>query len=672
MRPHIVTVTAASQEEALAQAVGLLQAPPAEVEHVAHDEGRHTVRLKRCDAAMLVSISEDKMLAILDAEPAFGEGGDFDPKALVGTVREAGIRVQIDAAALKEAMNELLAGRAVHDLVVAHGTPPTPAQDARIDPAGDWRYPFFPGEAIGVLVPSTPAKPGVYVDGSKAPPEGKTRGDAIIFPDDAFCHLDKISNYVRAERYGLATLNGLELSVTPLGAVSADRMEVRATLFHRDAMGRLIDPDRIQEALAAEDVSERVNAGAVVTAVEEAAQKEFPVKDVLVCRGVLPRHGQDGRFEMVFQDDRSTVGSTTEDGRMDFRSRGMIRSVQKNELLGRLIPPTTGRPGRDVQGRIIPARDGDPYPLVVGENVTTSEEGDEFRAEDVGMVFFVDGLLSVTDVFQTEGDVDMKIGNISLEKGSVHVRGSILSGFTVSSPRHVLVDDVIESACIEAGGDVEVKGGILMERGGKITAAGRVSAMFAQNARIEAQGDVIVHHELNNCVVFTRTKVICTRGKGKIVGSTIRAGEGVDAKEIGSPLGVETTVLLGLERKANSEDLKRRKELKLLLQKIFAAIGSGDVKEILTRTLPAKRKAVADLLKARINAEQELADLEARIEQDRDDMRKAAKARIRVHGTLYPGTTISCFGSTLKIKDPVPHSIIFYNPRTNKVEIGTL
>ena len=167
-------------------------------------------------------------------------------------------------------------------------------------------------------------------------------------------------------------------------------------------------------------------------------------------------------------------------------------------------------------------------------------------------------------------------------------RVPFLAGFSVTSPGNIVVNDVVESAILDAGGDIEIKGGILMDKGGKITSKGGVSALFAKNATIQAQGDVNIAHEINNCIVFAGRKVLATRGRGKIIGSTIRCGKGLEANELGSSLGIETNIFLGIERKSLEKELTKKKELQAVLHKIYAVLGTGSPKAILCNA-PAEK-----------------------------------------------------------------------------------
>jgi len=336
-----------------------------------------------------------------------------------------------------------------------------------------------------------------------------------------------------------------------------------------------------------------------------------------------------------------------------------------------LHPPEPGKPGKDVFGSLLHARDGRPFELAVGENVEIDKAG-RYVSTYSGMVLFVGGELSVTDVFATRGDVNMVVGNITVEKGSVYVRGTVLSGFSVVSPANVMVDDAIENATVQAGGSVEVKGGVIMDKGGSIRARGHVQCMYAANADIRAGGDVIVAHEISNCKVFAGGKVIAMAGRGKIIGGVVQAVGGVEANEIGSELGVETILYLGQEVRANEELIKRKREIEKLLSRIYASLGSDDPKAIYMRAPPSKRETIGDILKTRIQAEQELLKIDQTMNAEREEMRRRTRAKVKVYKTLYPNVVINCFGAVFKSDRRIFNSTFYYTPESNEIVCGAL
>lgn len=672
MRPRRLTIKADNEAQAKKAAAEAFETEPSNIQVLEASGSKYLVAPINMDAELEIKVGADHMTAkVTKVRPAEGEG-KLPTLSMIGNLmREAGVGVPPDMEACKELLSRMQDGKDVVGIVLAEGIPPKPAQDARIEPIGNWKYPVFPADAFGTYKPSKPSEPGKDVTGKKISP-GKSKGQAIEFPKDANCYIDTTTDKVRSKAYGMVTLDGQKIRVRPMIEVSRDAMEVTATIFTKDFRGESITHDKIRSAMESVEVTEPLDAVAVTKALGKADDTKSHISDVVICRGIRPKEGKDGYFDMFFKDDTPDFGKKTEDGRIDFRARNIVRSVRKGDILGKLIPPTKGTPGRDVYGRIIPARDGEEFPVTVGENVETSAGGAEFKAADDGMVFFASNTLAVSEIYVTPGDVNMATGNITVEKGSIHVKGNILSGFSVISPRNVVVNEVIESAYVQASGTVEVRGGILMDREGIVKAGGGVTALFAKNATIEAKGDVDIAHEINNCYVSTDARVIALKGRGKIIGSTIRAGEGVLANEIGTELGVETTIYLGQDRQSCEEEVSKRKELKLILQKIYSVLGSGNPEEILKRALPEKRQAVAELLKARLKAEKQLREIEKKLEEHREKQRQSSEARIKVRKVIYPGTKIHCFGATLKVTKEEPHSQAYYDYRERKIVIQPL
>lgn len=681
MRPRTITVQAGDAQDALvrgAQKLGTVpenltvrQAPPN------GNAGAYQLGLLNCDAEVDIELSLDGMTAtITQGLPALGTGRALDGPKLIELLQNWGVRIPPDVEAARKIISTLSRGGEVSNVVIARGIPAEPAQDADVEPLGDWNFPVFPGDGVGRLIRATLAKPGKSLAGEPLQPTGPDRGRSLNLLENGGCFIDQTSLVIRADRYGLVvrTNQDLYISSGSVLKVNKTQMEVQATIFPKDFRDAPITLERMRSALEGEGITAPLDEKGVRLAIEQAVATGVRLKDVVICRGQEPKDGADGWFEMLFKDERPNIGVLDEEsGRMDFRARGMVRSVKKDEVLGRLHPPQQGLPGRDVYGKIIPAREGRPFNMQLSGNVQALPEGNVFAATEDGMVFFVGNTLSVTDVFTTPGNVDMKTGNISIEKGSVHVRGSVLSGFSVQSPGNVLVNDVIENARVSADGDIEVRGGILMDRsGGKVAAKGGVSALFAKNATIVAGGDVNIAHEVSNCIVFAGNKVIAVKGRGKIIGSTVRAGKGVEANEIGTELGVETTIFLGVERRSFSEELANKRKLQDVLHRIYGSLGTDDPRAILARTPPDKRQAVTSLLKARVRAEKMIKDIEDSLEQERERIRRAVQARVKVRKVIHPGTIINCFGSTLKITEPVQNCQLYYDPKEQKVVVAPL
>ncbi|UZP67854.1 FapA family protein [Desulfovibrio mangrovi] len=622
--------------------------------------------------AITITVSDDGLTAVVSDVAHAGNAAPLFSKASLDRALEAAkVTEKPDSEAVQALAVAMESGKDVRGMVIVRGTPPTPAVNASIKPFGDLSRPIFPGEAFCEIIKARPAKDGMSVTGEPIKAPGEPQGKSITFSESPHCFIDTTTLQIRSETYGLAIFDKLTMHVKPLLTVTKGDMLVQATIYPTDFRGKELTAARMEDALKALEISALLDRKRFLKAMEQAKTSGTEVPNVTIARGLEPVNGKNGWFELYIKDERSDVGVQDDEGNIDFRARGVIRSVGADATVGKLHAPSRGMPGKDVYGRVIPAHDGAVFRINLGENVEATESGSEFKSLIAGMVFFIQNTLSVTEVFTTRGDVNMGTGNLELEKGSVHVRGAILSGFKVKCPRNVLVNDTVESAVIEAGGDVEVKGGIIMDKGGRIIAQGGVSAMFAKGATIEAQGDVNIAHEMSNCIVFAGQNVIATKGRGKIIGSTVRCGGSIIANEVGSDLGVATTIFLGIEQETTDYS-ERKRELNALLQKVYATLGTGDPRTILVNTPPPKRETVAQLLKMRLGAEKELRDIESNIQQERMAMKQSIQSKLKVTRTIYPGTVIHSYGQVFKVNTPIEHSKIFYDPDEQRIIVLSL
>ncbi len=671
MRPTRLSIVAASEQEAMAQAVEQLACPAGSIALKVEDSGRYLATLRDHDADVDIEISADKMAAVIAASlPAKGTGRVLTLAGLIEKMLKAGVGVDPDADIAAQVIEQLELGKEAAGTVIARGISPTPARDAHIEPLGDWNYPVFPGDVVGRYNPPQPATEGVLATGEKLP--GESQGDVvrdIDFDKATGCGLEKETGLVIAQVYGLVEVANNHPAIRDLLNISADKMIVTATVYHKTSAGEAITSEHFQKLFEKQEITAALRKNKLQQALQEAMETNAPVAEVILCEGVRPRNGQDGRFEPAVKSLTDSQSLEEKKGRIDYRARGVVRSVQAGDLLGTLIPPQPGSPGMDVYGWPLSGKQGQPFKLVPGENVKASEDGNEFFATSEGMVFFLGNTLKVTETFETKGDVNLVVGNVKLERGSVSVNGSVLAGFRVEAPGNVVVKEVVENAVIIAGGDVQVGCGIVMDQGGHVEAGGGISALYAQNATLRAQGDVDVAHEINSCSVYAGRGVIATRGRGKIIGGLLRCGEGVVAKEIGSPLGVETTIYLGVNQKTEV-NLARKKELEKTLQKIYTSLGTGEIRAILENAPPEKRQIVAEVLKARIRCEQELRDIENAIVQEREDLQATSNLRIKALQMIHPDVVIHCFKSRFKVAESLPGATIYYDVQERKLVVA--
>jgi len=176
------------------------------------------------------------------------------------------------------------------------------------------------------------------------------------------------------------------LSVT----VSPDKMKCSIVLTPPDG-GNLITVDKIMNELDTQGVVFGIDTDTIETIVK------YPVynQPISVAKGTYAENGQRGKVNFYFDLNREWKPTILEDGRVDFRELNLVENVKKGQKLCSLIPPSSGKNGRTIQGTNIPALDGKPTKLPKGRNVEISEDGQYLLSTIDGQVNYIDARVSV-------------------------------------------------------------------------------------------------------------------------------------------------------------------------------------------------------------------------------------------------------------------------------------
>jgi hypothetical protein len=623
------------------------------------------------DARVSVTITADGLEARLkDYVPAQGEGRAISVSELEYALREAGVAGKPDREQLQRVVDRLAEEESAPDLVLARGRPPEEPRNATVEPLGDLHNPVVHNAQFAKRIPPQPGAPGRGVDGREIPPKSGTKPKDLELSEEANCRLDQSQGVLIADAYGKARIDDGKVWVEPLAHVSSDQIEVLVDIHPMDHRSRPVEAQTIQQELDRLGVAVPAQKNTINSAVNRAQKSNKPQLGVLAAKGMRPEDGKDGWLEILIHG-RKDKASAGDAGRVDHKNKGVYPSVEAGVEIARLHPPTMGLPGTDVYGKPIPAKRGKAIKVGAGQNVEAADDGKVFRSTDAGIVVHQGGQVSVTECLEVSGDVDYSTGNINVERGSVKTTGALLAGFSITAPEHVMVGDVIESAHVQAGKDVEVRGGILMPDGGLVKAGGRVICQFASNATIEAGGDVVISHNISNCSIQTQGRVINSKGKGIIQGGQIVCAQGLDTNETGSDLGVATTIMVSVVGEESRQLLEERKSLVEQVEKINSAVSSEDPKTVLLRTPESKRKAVAELLKVRIGAQQRIEEIDqALAEREQQHLKRLGNVRIQVRKVAWPGTVIKIGGRTYTVKTETKACRFYWEKETQEIVVG--
>ncbi len=608
------------------------------------------------DTVLEFKLTPDKMAAFVSAyTPAKGNGKKLSLELMKSELKRSGIGGELDHDGAMFALKRASEDKSIINVALVRGLYAQDSEDGQIITDADLNFPVMPGTEFGTLSEAIPASAGRNLAGEEITPQDTGKPTPLTLAEGCNCTLEVRSGKLTSKIYGLVRVLDHEIVVEPLIRISDDMMKVSARLYPHDCFGLKYELSALEPALEAMEISRPLQHVTGQTAIKK-ARETGTAQEVVIVTGTEPVPGKNGYFEYAREETvSSSIGTTGEDDRVDFKDRGVHPMVGPGDIIGKIHPPVEGKAGEDVYGRLTPPPGGNPLEIKTGAHVAPLHDGITYKATAIGIVHFQDNTLAVKDVLETKGDVDYSTGNIKLEKGSVHVNGSIRDGFTVNAPAHVVVKDSIEGADVTAGGDLEVKGGLVMSGKGLIKAGGVITAQFASNARIECGDEIIIKHEMSNCLVRCKGPVSALGGKGIIQGGVVSSDVSIEANEIGSEIGVKTVIGISAKQPINRKLVAERDQLRERLLKINETVGQGDDSSIMQSTSKGKQEQMEQILLLRNRIKLKLKEIRKQLMTDQTDYYKSLEQlSIRVHRKIHPGVEIKIGGKTVQIKETTP------------------
>lgn len=435
--------------------------------------------------------------------------------------------------------------------------------------------------------------------------------------------------------------------------LSRDEMQAYVIVF---------PPNNEEAQVTEEDILQLLKDNGVVYGVLSSGVKEALRSDrmgypCLVAQGKPPQNGKDGYIDYKFPTVRNMFWDLPEDsGKVDFRQLNLINNVRKGQLLAVRIPPTSGEPGITVTGKPVPPKPGKPAPIPKGKNTDTDSQGEMLFAATDGHVTIIDNKVHVTPIYEVAGDVDYSTGNIDFV-GSVVVKGNITTGFTVKAEGDIEVKGIIEGALVWAGGNITVNNGIAGGDKALVVAGGDVAARFIEGAKVEARGCVLVGDSILQSRVRAGVAVRVDSGKGVIVGGLIQAEEEISAKVVGTPLGVATTLEVGVNptiREEYRELYCQYQEKKKVLDQIETNINAyRNLGFSLDRLSESKKLMLLKLLDSHRQISEEVNKLKGLLDELEEKISGLQKGKVLVSGTVYPGVTIVIGQAVYTVNDQI-------------------
>lgn len=382
--------------------------------------------------------------------------------------------------------------------------------------------------------------------------------EALIMQGLSSLFLDEDALGRLVKQYGSATAAfTLEIGERRDGECSVkesdDRMTAWLTLTCPQG-GEPVTREKINQVLREKNIVSGILAQEIETALAEGA-----AVGRVIAQGKKPVKGTDAAFENLVPEIKERRPQVDENGIADYRNLGELLFVKQGDALMRRTPGTAGENGQDIHGQVVLAKAGKDTPFAPALKGAMPDPADSnlLRAGITGQPVLMPPNGVMVEPTITLPQVNLSTGNVTFD-GTINVKGDVKSGMKIHVTGDVVVDGTVESAEIDAGGDVIIKGGVIGSGesrgapgnvlGAKINCRGTLSARFLENVHAKAEIDILVEEFCMHSELVANNQVVVGKQgskKGHIRGGRICAANLVRAAVIGTPGGIQTKVQAG-------------------------------------------------------------------------------------------------------------------------------
>ncbi|WP_158968852.1 DUF342 domain-containing protein [Paraglaciecola sp. L3A3] len=294
-----------------------------------------------------------------------------------------------------------------------------------------------------------------------------------------------------------------------------------------------------------------------------------------VAQGLPPKAGSSSKLQPLVQNalERILTPQAKGNQRVDMRNLGAVICVKKGAELLRRLPPSEGRHGFTVTGAQIKAKPGKWLKFRPGDGTVISDHDENLLIADItGMPKFKASKMWVDDVFICKG-VNVGTGNIEYD-GAVLVNGDVTENMKIISTGDVTINGFVESAYIQAGGDIIITEGAMgkvneamTEYSTTLVAQGSVHIQHGQGLNIKCNGNVSVGRQLAYSQIESKGKVTvgaADKPNGNIFSCNVKCCGQFIAGTVGAVSGSNLSIDFSegfnrlLERKDTLDDLLKQ------------------------------------------------------------------------------------------------------------------
>ena len=449
------------------------------------------------------------------------------------------------------------------------------------------------------------------------------------------------------------------------GYVSMPADKMRASLAIKPARGgQHFDIETATKLLNENDVTYGIDERKLKALLKEAKVSNKDHVEADVAFALEPVKGKDAEFTALVPtvNDRILRPKLREDGTVDMHDLGDLPTVKEGEKLMRKIPPSEGEKGINVSWEFIAPIPGKDIPFNKGEGTEPSlDDPNLLVAKISGQPNLLPNGMRVDPVVQVKA-VDLSTGNMNLNS-NLMVLGDIGEGLKVRVEGDITVGGVIESADVQATGNIIVYKGIVGRPGYEendedpsvnVEAGGTLSAMYASYAHLEAGDDIKISEQLLHSRTRSHGKIEVgnqNTSNSSIIGGYTSASDGIVVDILGATAGIPTYLDLSgklalkyTERACNNSIIFIKsdmvKTMEDALEKFRAIPSSKEREEHIIKIENTIKHLKYEVDEAKIRDEQ--------LEVEQDWLSRMIEVRAKVK--IFPNVYIKIGGAQTKIK----------------------
>lgn len=186
----------------------------------------------------------------------------------------------------------------------------------------------------------------------------------------------------------------------------------------------------------------------------------------LIAKGTPPTKGKNGYFHLYGDYGVKHQLKERANGSVDFRETREFPSVDFGQIIGEIMPPREGIPGKTVTGVSIPPEEVYPVILKAGTGVIIVADSKVVSAESGFPEVKVNGQLATVSVIPKliiHNDVTIETGNIHY-LGAVEINASIQDSMTVEAQGNILVKGNVYRANVLSAKSIIINKNIIASR----------------------------------------------------------------------------------------------------------------------------------------------------------------------------------------------------------------